>query len=1118
MRIAVLLWCISSVPLWAQSNFASLSGVVEDPQQRPVHLAEVQLKSTSTGAVRNAVANEEGVYDFAGLAPGEYDVTASSSGFAELRRRVVLEVGQQMRLDLMLTLGQAREEIEVVGFAEVLKTSDASLGEVVEQQSIRQLPLNGRMLLDLALTVPGSHMGHGAQTGRTNPLYWRPGQPSAISIGGNRPNANYFLLDGATNTDPTFNGQNLSPSPDAVLEFKVLTGNYSAEMGGAGGGQINIVTRSGSSEYHGTVYEFLRNDAFDARNYNEMEGASHLVQNNFGAALGGPLGGNKTFFFVNYEGLRKTVASAMVQTVPMAEEVAGDFSMSGTNIFNPFSSSPNPNFDSSRPVTPANSRILRDPFPDNMIPESLISSVPSTMLTQYVPLPNMMGDAGMGMTMMGVPQVVGSGIDSNNYLDVRNEHHDQDQGTIRLDRIFSEGDTVFGRYSIGTEDGFMPQNLPGFGAFHNNRSQQAVIAWNHILSPAAVNTASLALSRLAMHRSSENSEDNDIVTQLGIQGVGFGGKGAYGAPWFNVQGYSGIGDSFAATPMKAWGTNIELRDSLSWQRGRHSLKFGGSFRRYIWPMWGFFQNRGYYQFTNGFTTRTATADGTGSPLASFELGLPAVRQRQAGIPSMNLRQWSMDTFVQDTWRVTANTTLDIGLRYEFQTPLEDISRPWSNLMVVDNQLKVFIGGQAGLPRGLIYANKLRFAPRFGIAHHLPSHGLVLRAAYGIFYTPVNMNTWCNQLHNVPYVFPETNQSDNFVPSITTFNFNPAVLGRTVVSFAGIDPHAPSQYIQQWSGSVGKSLGKSTTLEVGYQGTRGLHLQRAHLINNAQPGPGLIQPRRPYQTASFVEGSVLPDSIQVASTTFTVSGINSLENTARSWYDAAYVNIRRRYAAGLSLLANYTFAKNLSDAPDFRSPMFESTLAQDNNNLRAEKGPSCDLRHRFSLCGVYEVPALSRWAWSRVATRGWRLSTIYQVQSGFPMTISVFGDTANAGTLLGEHPVRANYTGAPVFDSGSRTAERWFNPQAFAAPPAFTFGNIGRNTVFGPGMQTLDLALDREFQLTEKARVQFRAEFFNALNRTNLGTPNRFVNTPQFGTTVEAATPNRQLQFSLRFSL
>jgi carboxypeptidase family protein len=1118
-----ILLCCMAFPAFAQSNYASLSGTVYDPQHQAIPGASVQLTSDSTRSVRHVTSNEQGIFQITGLLPDLYKVSVQAQGFALFNQSVRLEVGQPTTLDVNLKLSSLSTTVQVeTATVNVLRTTDASVGEVVEQTSIRNLPLNGRMLIDLVLTVPGAHESHGAQAGDMSPLYWRPGQRSAVSIGGNRPNANYFLLDGATNTDPTFNTLNLSPSPDSVQEFKVQTGSYTAEMGGAGGGQVNIVTRTGTNRFHGTAYEFLRNDVFDARSFNQMDSSDHLVRNNFGGSLGGPIIRNKAFFFANYEGLRLTQSVAMIDTVPTDDEIEGDFSMSGITIYNPFSSHPNPNFDATRPVSPSNPQVIRDPFPGNVIPPGLIDQKALMFLRQYVPRPNMdMGMNGCGMTMNGVPLVVGAGADCNNYLDVRNKRHQTDQATVRFDQNFKRGDSIFARYSFSSESGFMPQNLPGFGAIHNNLSQNGTVGWNRIISPSVVNMANITVSRLSMHRTSENSFSNDIVSQLGITGVGFGGKGAFGAPWFNVQGYSGMGDTFLATPMHAWDTILEARDTLSWQVGRHSLKLGGSYRNFIWPMWGFFQNRGYYQFTNGFTTRTATNDGTGSALASFLLGLPAVKQRQAGIPQMQLRQWYADAFVQDSFQLNRNTTIQLGLRYEYMSPLKDIRYANTNLVFKDGVPFVFIGGQQGFPEGLNYSNKLNFAPRAGISHNIPSLGLVFHAAFGIFFTPVDMNTWCNQRHNVPYVFPETQQSDNFTPApgivASHFNFAPAVLGTTTVSFAAFELNAKPQYIEQWSASVEKSLGSETTLEVGYLGSHGLHLQRSHLINNAPPGPGAIGPRRPFKTLSFLPGMVLPSDITIANTTFPVSGINLLENSAQSWYDAGYVNIRRRFSRGWTFLANYTFAKNLSDAPDFRSPMFESAAPQDNSNLSAEKGLACDIRHRFALSSVYDLPAWGKSGFVHKVTKGWRLSAIFQAQSGFPFTISVFGDTANAGTLLGENPIRANYTGQPIFGPGTHTAASWFNTAAFATPAAFTFGNVGRNTVYGPGRQTLDLALQREFVITENMKLQLRAEAFNALNHTNLGTPNRFVNTPQFGTITEAATPGREIQLGIRLS-
>src|SRR5438445_1352729 len=857
----LLFAALFALPASGQSNYGDISGTVKDVQRLPVAGATLQLTASTTMAVRRVTTNSDGHFEVPALLPDDYEIKTEASGFAPKLEKVRLEVGQKMDLEISLSLGSLKEGVTVSAVGEVLQTTDASVGEVVEPKSIRELPLNGRMLIDLVLTVPGSHIGFGAQTGATNPLYWRPGQRSAVVIGGARPNANFFLLDGATNTDPTFNTQNLSPSPDAVKEFQVETSSYTADMGGAGGGQINIVTHSGSSQYHGTVYEFLRNGAMDASTFASM-GNNHLVQNNFGASFGGPLMGKKTFFFVNYEGLRLAQADAQILTVPAQDEIMGDFSMSNVKIFDPTTAVKNPNFNPSLPTGPSNFPYTRSQFPNNQIPSDRINPLLESFLLKYVPQPNMMMMAGAA--------------DSNNYLDIRNETHFQDQGTFRVDHNFSSGDTLLARYSAGGENGFSPssgmtsttETLPGFGVNFNNLSQQAVGSWNHVFASNRVNSVSLALSRLSMDRTSQNDGTNDIVSALGIQGIGFGGKNAWGAPWFAVQGYTGIGDTFAATPMHAWDTTIEVRDTYAWQRGRHAMKFGGEFHRYTWPMWGFFQNRGFYQYTTGYTTEFGFNDGSGSGLASILLSLPAVKQRQAGIPQMDLRAWGTAAFAEDSWQVTPTTTINAGVRYEYTSPLYDKQNTNTNLIFNNGVPSVFIGGQLGYPRGLMYANKHNFAPRVGIAKSLPGVGFVFHASYGIFFTPVDLNTWCNQRHNVPYVFPETQQADNFTPPAALFNtgmnFGTPVLGTgtltpTTVSFTAFDSHAPAQYVQQWNASVQKSFGQNTSLEIGYIGSRGFHLQRAHLINNTLPGPGPLGPRRPFNTLTFVPGTMLTPS-------------------------------------------------------------------------------------------------------------------------------------------------------------------------------------------------------------------------------------------------------------------
>lgn len=1110
---------------FAQGNFASLSGEVVDSQGAAMPRATLTLKSSNTGFLRKTFSNAEGLYDFTDLNPDDYELQVEASGFQTEARSVVLAVNQALRLDVQLQVGKRTQRVLVKGAPAPLRTTDATLGEVIDPTMTKQLPLDGRHILDLAILAPTAvpNMDMGVQDGNQNQLYWRPGQGTEFNSGGDRANANYYLLDGTTDSDPTFWSLALSPSPDAIQEFKVQTGSYSAGFGGAGGAQVNMVTRSGSNALHGTVYEYLRNTGMDARVWNASN-VPHLVQNQFGASLGGPIQKNKTFFFVNYEGFRFSNQVYQVETVPTMAERMGDFSQSGVNIYNPLSASPNPNYNPAEPASSSNPQIIRSPFPGNVIPMGSMSPAAMQVLNS-VPLPNgasgMAGMAGMSMAGMGMGSAMGM-PDSNNYLDVRTATQPWDEGTFRLDRNFGKGDSLFARYSIEHESGFTPVNLPGFGLFDDNLAQNLTVSYTHIFSPTTINNLSFGMSRLSMHEYSQNNFTHNYVAQLGIQGVSWGGEGSWGMPYFNVQNYSPIGDSFSATPVHDWDTFLDLQDTWSRQAGHHSLQIGGGYLPFFWPMWGFFETRGYYQFTTGFTTQTATNDGTGSGLASFLLGLPVVKQRQAGVPTMNLRQWYGNAFIEDNWRVMQATTLDLGLRYEYMSAMADLDEPGANLIFENGHLDAFVGGQAGTPRGLWYPNGLNLAPRFGFAHFLNGFGLVLRGGFGTFYTPVDMNTWCNQRHNVPYVFPETQQSNNYIPSLTGFNFGSPVMGQTVVSFAALDPHSPPQYVNEWSFTLQKALPGNVVLETGYVGSRAYHLQRAHLINNAPPGSGPINPRRPYQTLTFLPGTSFardnPEDFAIESDTFPVSAINYLENTANSWYDAGWIDARREFQHGLTFLANYTWSKSLTDAPDFRSAMMQPAIPQNNSDLDAEKGLNgMDVPQRFVASLVYRIPGWREQGFLHRLTSGWSLGSIFSAESGMPFTVEVFGDTANAGTLLGQNPIRANVTGAPLFPAGTRNTAEWLNPAAFAAPPAYTFGNAGVNTVPGPGFVDLDQALQRQFFITERINFTFRAEAFNALNRSNFATPSQYINEPQFGTITMAQNPGREIQLSGRIS-
>lgn len=1104
VALVVLAQAFAGIRAPAQANAARINGTVRDLQGLPLPGVKLVLAETHTGLLREAETSSSGDYAFSGLLPGNYTLSAELKGFQSKTASLVLEVAQQLRLDLQLELGKVVQQVEVQAIAPLIRREDAALGEVVDHRMTTELPLNGRHFLELALLVPGVHMSHGAQRGDLNALYWRPGQDSALSVGGSRPNSNYFLLDGTSNTDPSFNTYVISLSPDAIREFKVETLNYSAQYGGAGGGIVNVVTMSGTNQFHGSLYEFLRNSVFDARLFTSPDHLPHFSQNQFGGSLGGPIRKNRTFWFANYEGFRKSEGQSGILSVPLPAERLGDFS-GREPIYDPDSAQPNPGFNPNLPVGPDNPRIIRQQFPGNVVPSSRINPVAAAVLAQFVILPNLPGG-------------------TNNFSDTRVARQTNDQATGRLDHQFSGRDTLFGRYSVSFERGFTPENLPGFGSLHHNTVQNLTLNHTHIFSPRLVNTFSFGVERMALSRLGEKANGRNLIAELGIPGVGFGGPDAYGLPRFDVQGFDPIGDSILATPVKYWNTLFQWGEVLNWQRGAHALKLGGDVRRFRWPMLGFFQNRGYFQFSRGFTSRTGSNDGTGDALASFLLGLPVVAQRQAGIPSMDMRQTYYDGFIQDDWRVRSNLTINLGLRYEVNTPLYDTRKVLSNLAFVNGEWTAYLGGQAGFPRGLAFADRNNFAPRIGLSYAPVGSRTVLRAAFGIFYAPIDMNTWCNQVHDVPLVFPETLQSDNFIPSIRQLGFGPAVLGKTTVSFAALDPHAATGYVQQWNFNIQRQLGASTVVEAGYIGARGVHLQRAHLVNNARPGPGPLGPRRPRRQVSFVPGTQIPPGVDVASMTFPVSGINRLENSASSSYNAGYILVKRKVSKGLSAVSSYTFSKNLSDAPDFRAPMFESAIPQDNDNLRSEWGLSCDVRQRLVASLLYQlpfkagttfrgrsVPALAH------VIADWQVATVFQVQSGFPYTISVFGDTANAGTLLGENPVRANAVAGvePDLPSGQRTAARWFNTQAFATPPAFQFGNAGRNSMIAPSLAVLDVAVYRNFPLNEKMQLQFRSEVFNAPNHTNFDHPNRFVNTPQFGTITMAMTPARQLQFALK---
>src|SRR5262245_34052006 len=881
-RLLAGILCLSAWPAFvsAQGSTASMAGTVRDEQSLVVPGATLTVAGTENNFSRSVITGADGGFEFAGLLPGDYRLSVDLTGFAKQEMNVHVEVNQRVRLDFVLRAGGLTQQLDVTETVPLLHVADATVGEVIDQRQVAELPLNGRQFLELALLVPGAHTSHGAQMGDMSPLYWRPGQNSAITISGGRPNSNVYLLDGTVNTDPSFNTFVISLPPDAIREFQIQTGTYTAELGGAGTGQINVVTKSGTRAFRGSIYEYLRNSRFDSPEFTNPDELPPFSQNQFGGTLGGPAG-RGFFFFGGYEGLRTTQHMSNIMFVPDNAVRTGDFT-GYAPIYDPQPTRPHPQYDPALPITAANPQFIRDQCPGNKIPQNRINSVAAQILQKYVVQPN-------------------RDDPTDNYLDTRAHEHNNNGYNVRVDRAFGNGSSLFARYSLSDEGGFTPENLPGFGSYHDNRVHNLTATYVKPVSKRFLTESRFGFTRMRLHRYGESSTAGvDIIGQLGIPGVGFGGADAFGLPRFDIQGYDPIGDSLLCTPCQYWNNNFQFGERITWSAGKHSVKFGGDARKFNWDMLGFFQNRGYFQFTTPITSRTSLADGTGNALATFLLGLPILAQRQAGLPSMKMRQWTTDGFVQDDWRVTPTLTINAGLRYEIQTPLHDISKILTNLDFSHGAPVAFVGGQNGYPEGLVYTDSNNIAPRIGAAW-APNDGKnVFRAGAGVFYSYPDMNLWCNQVHNVPLVFPEIATNNPANPTIPNFGFSPPVLGKTLVSFTAIDTHLQIPRIDQASASFERQLTSNTMIQVGYLGAWGSSLDRSRLVNNAQPGPGGVQPRRPNQTISFAPGTdlgTLPPNVTVASTTFPVGPINLLESSGRSEYQSVWVLGKRTYSRG-----------------------------------------------------------------------------------------------------------------------------------------------------------------------------------------------------------------------------
>ncbi|MBN9663929.1 MAG: TonB-dependent receptor [Acidobacteria bacterium] len=1066
MRIlaAILLW---SCAAWAQVSSGTLLGEVKDSSQALVPGAHVVARNAATGFVRTAVTNGAGSYTLDGLAAGNYSVRAEKAGFqVTIAREAVIEVNQKARLDFELKPGESNASVDVVADVSQLQTADSTAGTYFESSAVASLPLVGRNIVSLITVGPGAipRQLSGFYHDTITDLQGNRGLVALNHpINGGRSTMNMYLLDGANNTDRNTFSIAVVPPLESVQEFRVQSSLAAAEFPNAGGGVIDVVTKSGGQQLHGSAYEYLRNEATDAHSFFDDPSLPRPIfrQNQFGGSVGGRVPLHSTFFFAAYDGLRGQAAASTLHLFPNTALRAGDFT------------GRNPIFD------PLNADIVtgqRAPLPGNRIPASRIDGIARRYIDTYLPLPNR-------------PE------GNTNYLDSTPDRHDNDSANGRLDHQFRDGSSLFGRYTINDERGRLGRAFPERPSLENLRAQQVSLGYlrtgSHWTSEGR-----LSYTRLRVFNIPESAFQKDVMAELGITGFS-SDPFFYGLPYFLVTNFETVIDTTTLPQVQRdnlWNASASyarVSGKHNWKAGFQWLNFQLNYLQSRFP-------RGQYQFNGAFTNDPLNPDATGDAFADFLLGYPQNTQRNAGDALAYLRQHNYGVFVQDDWRPTRRLTINVGLRYERFSPYTEQRGHLLNLdySTLPAAPRLVGGSQAVEP------NSRNFAPRLGLAWHLPGlrggdSRTVLRAGYGLFYSPeIAIETYDlvrNGLRN------ETNQTNGLLPVLTTANGFPQNSALGLPSYFGLDRNAATPYMQQWNFSLQREIGAVGVLDVSYVGSKGTHLGRLRRFNtplhvetgeNLDPRPGDLQSLR-----TFPE----------------LGPIFQRQHIANSSYQSLQVKGERRLSKGLSFLLAFVWSKSIDDADAVTNGLYDSWSAQDERNLRLERGLSFfNAGRRLSGGVVYNVPKLP---FLKPVFRGWQASGLLTFQDGTPLNPVYFTvDNANSGTPNRPDLVPGQSVQLPA---SQRSIDRYFNADAFQTPKPFTFGNAGRNILPSPGNGVVDAALQRRFQVRERLALSLRAEGFNILNHPNVGIP---VPNPDFGPffgrIVSAGEP-RRFQFALR---
>jgi hypothetical protein len=1082
MVATVFLILLSAATAAAQTNTGEISGVVRDSQGGVLPGATVAAEHVATGAKVERVSDERGRYFLPSLPVGTYLITAQLAGFRRvLRSGVVVQLGQTVALDFTLDVGGLTEEVSVVADAPLLQTTNAEISDVIENRVVMQLPLNGRNFLALAqlsdavVIPPGGTRGEALQ--QAGPL---------PNVGGQRSGHNIYLLDGVKVTDELFNNLVINPSVDSIQEFKIQKSQYPAEFGGKGSALINVATRAGANAFHGSVFEFLRNDRFDAPNYFDQpdQPIPPLRQNQFGAVLGGPLVRDRSFFFLSYEGQRVRRSLTRTFSVPSLPVRGGDFS-GFAPICDPVT------------INPATGRCT--PFAGNRIPTNRIDPLAATFL-QNVPRPT--ADTAL-----------------QNLTSVGRQVKDVDQISVRVDHRFTSGDQLFARASTFDANEFQPfgtSNLqetlvPGFGRSVNTKARNLGVSHTHVFGPSVVNELRFGWMSVKGGQVSQN-RGVDFAGSVGLHGVTADPRDV-GFPQISTRDlYSTFGDptSFVYRDNQ----HFELYDNVMFDRGAHRLKFGAYyFHLQLRPE----------QPDNARGAFTYTGQFSGNAFADFLLGYPTSAATGIGRGDEDGRTHWLHVFAQDDWKIRSNFTVNLGLRYEYNQHMRDQNNrlssvdylaPGGRFVIASDDngninpeaqallplipIPYVTSEQAGWGRGLLNPSKLRLAPRTGLAWSLDDTRAVIRGGYGVF-----LNQWAYSVQtafsrNLPFFFTRQVDvpADLTVPAFQTANI--LASDPTGVVAPGIMDHAYAvEYTQTWSGGLQYEVLPATMVEVSYMGSLTLGADNPTAHNVPEPGPGSIQARRP-----------IPQ----------LGPIRSIRFDGRSIYHGLTFKAERRLRNNFSYNISYTLSTSKDDASSPGPTDAETNFPQNVRNIFDGTGEwahsSFDHRHLFVGSGTYQLPELAgAGSLQKTLLGGWRVNAVLSAQSGAPFTVNLGVDQANIGAGPAQRPDQLRNPNLPAAE---RTPERWFDTSAFALQAPFTFGSAPRNSVLGPGMANLDLVVAKTWTVARTRQIELRWEVFNVFNTVNFDLPNRIFGTPNFGRIFSAKDP-REMQFGAKIS-